>query len=76
EVRLHTGRSHQIRVHLHSIGHPVVGDALYTNRRVKHKDLGRIFMHASKLSFDDASGARRTYTSELPKELRDFLSSL
>ncbi|MBI1961662.1 MAG: RluA family pseudouridine synthase [Parcubacteria group bacterium] len=76
EVRLHTGRSHQIRVHLHSIGHPVVGDALYTNRRVKHKDLGRIFLHASKLSFDDASGERRTYTSELPKELRDFLSSL
>ena len=63
EIRLHTGRSHQIRVHLHSIGYPVVGDALYTNKRVKHKNLGRIFLHESKLSFDDASAERRTHES-------------
>ncbi len=75
-VRLHTGRSHQIRVHLHSIGHPVVGDALYTNKRVKRKNLGRIFLHASRLAFDDVSGERRTYESGLPKELQDFVSSL
>ncbi len=76
EVKIHTGRSHQIRVHLHSIGHPVVGDTLYTNKRVKHRDLGRIFLHASRLAFDDAAGERRTYESELPKELKDFVSSL
>ena len=76
EIRLHTGRSHQIRVHLHSIGYPVVGDALYTNKRVKHKNLGRIFLHESKLSFDDASGERRTYESELPKELKHFYEAL
>jgi len=76
EVQIHTGRSHQIRVHLHSIGHPVVGDTLYTNKRVKHKNLGRIFLHASALAFDDASGERREYVSELPEELKHFYEAL
>ncbi|MDZ4221276.1 MAG: RluA family pseudouridine synthase [Patescibacteria group bacterium] len=75
-VDIHTGRSHQIRVHLHSIEHPVVGDTLYTNRRVKHKDLGRIFLHASKLSFEGADKAHYTYESPLPKELQTFYETL
>lgn len=75
-VAIRTGRSHQIRVHLHSIGHPIVGDALYTNKRVKRKDLGRIFLHASKLSFDDPCGERKTYESPMPKELKNFYETL
>ncbi len=76
EVKIHTGRSHQIRVHLHSIGHPIVGDARYTNKRVKHKDFGRIFLHASRLSFDGSNGERRTYESKLPKKLQHFYETL
>lgn len=75
-VDIHTGRSHQIRVHLHSIEHPVVGDTLYTNRRVKNKDLGRIFLHASRLSFDGLNKEHYTYESPLPKELQTFYETL
>ncbi|OJI06887.1 hypothetical protein BK004_01980 [bacterium CG10_46_32] len=75
-VKIHTGRSHQIRVHLNSIEHPIVGDRLYTNKRVKHKDLGRIFLHAAQLAFEDLNGEQREYESKLPKELNDFVSSL
>jgi len=75
-VIIYTGRSHQIRVHLNSIGHPVVGDTLYTNKRVKHVDLGRLFLHANKLGFDDMSGKRQEYESSLPNELNIFLKNI
>jgi len=75
-VTIKTGRSHQIRVHLNSIGHPVVGDTLYTNRRIKPSVLGRLFLHASKLEFDDINGVRKSYESPLPEELNAFLASL
>jgi len=74
-VIIHTGRSHQIRVHMNSIQHPIVGDALYTNKRVKQIDLGRLFLHASRLGFTDLSGEWREYESKLPKKLQTFLSS-
>lgn len=55
EVTLHTGRTHQIRVHFSSISHPVVGDTVYGertfNRAIKEAGLNRIFLHAHKLSF-------------------------
>jgi 23S rRNA pseudouridine1911/1915/1917 synthase len=68
ECKLDTGRTHQIRVHLAAIGHPVAGDARYRGRVVF--SLKRPFLHAHTLAFDHpASGERRSYTSELPADL-------
>jgi len=49
ECRLHTGRTHQIRVHLHHLGHPVLGDKVYAPRIAK--DFSRQMLHAWKLGF-------------------------
>jgi len=76
-VKILTGRTHQIRVHLKSIGHSVVGDNLYITHDVRLKkkqvDLGRIFLHAGVLGFEDLAGEYKEFRSELPKELKDFL---
>jgi len=76
KIKIHTGRTHQIRVHLNSIGHPIVGDGLYANKRIKQPDLNRLFLHASKLKFDDLNGEHKEYESNLPKELKQFYESL
>ena len=76
KVTTHTGRSHQIRVHMNSIEHPVVGDRLYTNKQIKQKNLGRLFLHASKLGFKNIIGEQKEYTSKLPSDLQTFLKSL
>ena len=74
-VRIGTGRTHQIRVHLASIGHPVVADKLYGAASVP--SLCRIFLHAHRLSFDSpATGQRITVASPLPQELDRYLSEL
>jgi 23S rRNA pseudouridine1911/1915/1917 synthase len=67
EVRLRTGRTHQIRVHLAHIGHPVVGDPVYGRRA----DEGwRLALHACGLEFaHPADGRRMSFASELPAEL-------
>jgi 23S rRNA pseudouridine1911/1915/1917 synthase len=75
-VTIRTGRSHQIRVHLNSIQYPVVGDTLYTNKQVKQKDLGRIFLHSSKLGFENLGGEQKEYESKLPSDLQTFLKSI
>jgi 23S rRNA pseudouridine1911/1915/1917 synthase len=70
DVRLETGRTHQIRVHLAAIGHPVVDDQRYAKGRMLSGGPGRPFLHASSLAFDHpASGVRATWTSPLPEEL-------
>jgi 23S rRNA pseudouridine1911/1915/1917 synthase len=67
-VRLRTGRTHQIRVHLEAIGHPVVGDPVYGGREAY--GLERQFLHAARLAFDHpASGARVDVSSGLPEDL-------
>ena len=84
QVAIHTGRTHQIRVHLSGIGHPIVGDALYggVHRRVPAdvravQRLERPFLHAAKLSFTHPSDGRRmAFESELPRDLQDVLDSL
>ena len=74
EVEPVTGRTHQIRVHLAAIGHPVVGDAVYGKR----SDLvGRQFLHAWRLAFDlPSSGRRVEFESPLPADLRAALAGL
>jgi 23S rRNA pseudouridine1911/1915/1917 synthase len=83
-IAIHTGRTHQIRVHLSAIGHPVVGDPTYGGvhrrvagdiRAVTHLD--RPFLHASRLAFTHpADGRRMEFTSELPEDLRRVLDEL
>jgi 23S rRNA pseudouridine1911/1915/1917 synthase len=73
-VRIATGRTHQIRVHLSSIGHPVVGDRLYG--APAEASLGRFFLHAHQLRFRSPStGEWITLESPLPPELCAFLSA-
>ncbi len=73
ECRLETGRTHQIRVHLASIGHPLVGDPVYGQRRPV-LGLTRPFLHAAELAFDHPStGERVTFTSPLAPDLQAWL---
>jgi 23S rRNA pseudouridine1911/1915/1917 synthase len=68
QVRLETGRTHQIRVHFAAIGHPVAGDPEY-GAGGRH-GLERQFLHASRLAFNHPStGERMKFTSELPEDL-------
>jgi 23S rRNA pseudouridine1911/1915/1917 synthase len=80
EIVIKTGRTHQIRVHMSAYGHPLVGDDLYGTRKTKIKNdklgLGRIFLTASKLEFDDLQGKRRKFEIDLPEELSKFLEKI
>lgn len=83
-VTIATGRTHQIRVHLDAIGHPVVGDAVYGGTR-RHppphlravQRLDRPFLHAAHLSFrHPADGRRVGFDAELPADLQTVLDEL
>ncbi len=77
EVTPKTGRMHQIRVHLKSIGLPVSGDKKYTSGKSQNpKHLGRMFLHAAYLSFVLASGEKFSFNSPLPSELESALRNL
>jgi 23S rRNA pseudouridine1911/1915/1917 synthase len=82
EVRLHTGRTHQIRVHLSALGHPVVGDDVYGERQnknfvKKYGTLGRYFLHAVHLRFSHPrTGQELEFHSPLPLELRNLLKCI
>ncbi len=75
---LETGRTHQIRVHLSAIGHPVVGDEPYSQgRSLPGATVTRPFLHAYALAFDHpTSGERMSWTSELPGDLATQLAAL
>ena len=78
EVTIKTGRTHQIRVHLASQGHAIVGDDKYgdfeLNKRLQRLGMKRMFLHAWRLQFNHpASGERVALTAELPPELAEFL---
>ena len=76
ECRLETGRTHQIRVHLSSIGHPLVGDPTYGQRRPRLQ-VDRPFLHAAELSFvHPGTGETVTYHSPLAPDLAARLASL
>ncbi len=80
EIYPATGRTHQIRVHMKHIGHPVFADELYAGRKTARADrklIFRHFLHATKLIFKHPkTGESMTFASPLPKELSDFLDSL
>jgi 23S rRNA pseudouridine1911/1915/1917 synthase len=86
-VEIKTGRTHQIRVHLTSINHPIVGDETYNSGRDKTvhdlkirkaiAELNRFFLHAEKLSFTHpVSKEKLDFTAPLPEELTNFLELL
>ena len=83
EVQIHTGRTHQIRVHLAHVGHPVVGDPVYGRKGKGVADLpggrvlGRQFLHAAVLGFRlPSSGEYREFRCDLPADLRAVLAGL
>ncbi|MFM7892565.1 MAG: pseudouridine synthase, partial [Actinomycetota bacterium] len=76
ECRLETGRTHQIRVHLASIGHPVVGDAQYGGVRAGIR-AARPMLHAHRLGFDHPrTGERCEFASDLPGDFATLVASL
>jgi 23S rRNA pseudouridine1911/1915/1917 synthase len=79
EVRIGTGRTHQIRVHLSSIGHPVAGDTLYgaPSEVEGMLPLGRYFLHAHRIRFTQPStGEPVTVESPLAPELQAWMDAL
>ena len=74
DVRPKTGRTHQIRVHFASIGHPILGDETYGHADVR---LDRHFLHAAYLEFEHpVTGIRQEVESPLPQDLQTVLDSL
>jgi len=83
DASLDTGRTHQVRVHLAAIGHPVIGDDRYAGPAPRPEALkgvlpsGRLFLHACRLSLDHPDGSgRRTWESPLPPDLTAVLEGL
>lgn len=80
ELEPKTGRTHQIRVHLKYINHPIFGDYLYSGRKTSRddrKELERVFLHAFEISFDHPKTSERlTFDSPLPQDLLGLLDKL
>lgn len=79
-VKIKTGRTHQIRVHLAAYGYPIVGDDLYgtSKTKIKNKKLNtqRIFLVATDLSFKDLAGQIHRFQTELPNEFKELLEKI
>jgi 23S rRNA pseudouridine1911/1915/1917 synthase len=80
ECSLDTGRTHQIRVHMQALGHPLVGDPVYRAGRgpgAEKLRLARQALHAARLEFvHPATGVRRSFAAPLPEDFRVILDSL
>lgn len=77
EAEPHTGRKHQIRVHLQYIGHPIVGDKIYSfKNQGAPKNLSRLFLHASFLEINLPSGEKKQFNSPFPQSLREIVAGL
>ena len=83
ELMPKTGRTHQVRIHLSSLGHPVVGDRLYSIRSLRDAErkaaelgLKRQFLHAKSLEFSLPEGRRIRLEADLSEDLREFLGKL
>jgi 23S rRNA pseudouridine1911/1915/1917 synthase len=75
-VKLHTGRTHQIRVHFKSIKHPLMGDELYGTKQTKLSGLSRQFLHARRIEVRLPDGTWIEGESEIPSDLKDVLRNL
>jgi len=82
EVKIETGRTHQIRVHLQALGHPIVGDTLYgaphlIGKAPEARSLDRNFLHAARLSFEHPRSRKAmTLEAPLPSELQELFAVL
>jgi 23S rRNA pseudouridine1911/1915/1917 synthase len=83
ECRLETGRTHQVRVHMASIGHPLLGDPVYGRARREHRELlsrlnfKRQALHAARLGFiHPVTSAALCFESEIPQDMQDLFSEL
>ncbi len=83
ECRLETGRTHQIRVHMASIGHPLMGDPVYGRPRPNHRELlqklgfERQALHAARIGFlHPITGGSLTFESDIPSDIQQLLSAL
>ena len=76
ELMPQTGRTHQIRIHLASIGHPVVGDKLYGGKKQNLFNLDGHFLHAKSLEFSLKENGRIRLEAGLPNEIKEILSKL
>jgi 23S rRNA pseudouridine1911/1915/1917 synthase len=75
ECKLHSGRTHQIRVHLHHLGHPVLGDKVYGAKFAK--DFPRQMLHAWKLGFQHPrTGEWKNFEAALPNDFEEAVKSL
>ena len=76
DVKLTTGRTHQIRVHMAHIGHPVVGDRLYGYKKQQFNLEGQL-LHAYELSLSHpATGERMAFTAPLPDDFKNILKKI
>ncbi len=77
KVKIKTGRTHQIRVHLYAYGHPLLGDPLYYTKKSKAKNqkinLNRVFLVADKLAFADIDGSKQSFELDFPEDLKSYL---
>ena len=76
KVKLHTGRTHQIRVHFSSLGFPLVGDELYGGKKVMKLGLQRQFLHSKKIEVQLPDQQWIEAEAEIPKDLKEILSNL
>lgn len=77
ELSPKTGRTHQLRVHLNSIGHPITGDPIYGFKKLSPPpELNRLFLHAYKLEFVAPDGKNLTLETDLPDELQKVLNMI
>jgi 23S rRNA pseudouridine1911/1915/1917 synthase len=83
ECRLETGRTHQVRVHMASIGHPLLGDPVYGRNRPEHRDVlkriafDRQALHAAHLGFiHPVTSAPMAFESKMPHDMQDLFTAL
>ncbi len=75
--RLETGRTHQIRIHLAEAGHPLLGDRMYTSRRLSPPSAPRVMLHAAHLGFTHPrTGQHLEFDDPLPPDMRELVAAL
>lgn len=77
KIILHTGRTHQIRLHLNASGHPILGENQHLPKKLKNRQkIDRLFLHSHLLGFYDLNNVWQEYISPLPQELQSIIDKL